>query len=1490
MTAVVLLPLPAAASEPEDPGPSGSSSTSTPLVVPDLGPARGHIWTENGTVAVWSDPEFEAFVCEQVDGFDFQVLTGDAAASLVAQSSIDAVEYDTECVYALWRLPAGSLADGGQYSVRARSTLDGVVSEWTAPMPLSVAYGPVVPDPTSPAPGEAVTHVQPTLTATTHPRDGESLQAVFNVVEAGTGVSLVQSYPEAVGADGSVSWTVPFALPTGQYEWQVLAWDGVSQSDWSPRRAFTISLPPSTGPTLWSVSNSGRNTVGARWFPPSTGQDDPILDYTVRVNPGNHTVVVPATETTAEVTDLPPGDYTVEVTARNQRGSSPASTTRSVTVWPAEPTAVQNVQYELDGTTATLTWDPPQDEGDAPITHYEIYPWSDYFPTQTTTEHHATLTDLTVGAWYVALVRAHNAVGPGLGDGIGFMPVARPDAPTDVTVLLGDESLDVSWQPGFDGGTPAHSYVVTASPGGMQKTALWGARSVNFDGLTNGVEYSFTVTAVNEVGESDPSTPSAPRAPTPETADADADGLPDILEERAGSNSALADSDFDGLDDVVEVLQLISFTSPTSADTDGDGIADADADSDSDGLTNAQEVVAGLQPTNRDTDGDGIFDGDEVAQGLDPTDADTDADSIDDGDELRLGLDAAVGDTDDDGVLDADAPVTTELSQGAAAIEVTGTPGAVLAVQLTATEIGPFEGAITGTGIITGPPLDESTEEDAGEEPPTVLSRGASTATTDAVTGVLTFDAPNVQNLSGRHLGVFALESGQGSWQQVSNTLSVSGTTVSVYSPQLGTTYTVVDLNEWSARARECDAAATGNAPLDVEVVMDETPSMGWADPTGERYTAAARVLATLAPGDNARMRTFGVTLVSFGFGGFWEATYTDGPQVPQGGTPIDRVQAQLAALTLQQNYSDVDGDTQMDMAERALGGLGFGAPTRPTSPFLPPGGAPLLGECRSATVVLVTDGTLKPEDDPFGDGPVPFLERTEPPVHILDVGTGGQEADWLRQVATQTGGTYTHVPTSQSNPSWSRGVDLGDLSDAHMTTDDDNDGLSNWVELIGIRAANASGVRTEVDVEKKVFFSDPQDSDTDDDGMLDGEEAGAPMSPAQMGGWSSTLPITSYVMLSDPDQVDGDHDGIRDTEEVESTNFNPLNGDADDDGLLDGGEVDWGTNPYVADFDHDGFPDGQEAMNADSGFEPTIYNEVMSDDQYVKDVYLGMFCGDNNVCRRDSIPWLAGNLTSSFLIFGDVRDVVSATSENRRDDAMLAASSFIPLPITEISQAVMKTAKFITRVDEGTDEAVASLSFLKKISNDDPAEIVEVLRGKHPALIQQLEDLNVSAKTISRLVGPNQAARLQNLLSRPNATVSRLSNSAGNVAEEAVDGFMLSGRAGEKSLRRSFGQDPETYNPCLRLSKTVPCRFPDTIQLLVDNIRVLHESKVGYTYNMFAHAQIKKDVALMLGDSEIQIIWHFYASATTGKIGASQKILDELAKYNIPYVVHLPG
>lgn len=95
---------------------------------------------------------------------------------------------------------------------------------------------------------------------------------------------------------------------------------------------------------------------------------------------------------------------------------------------------------------------------------------------------------------------------------------------------------------------------------------------------------------------------------------------------------------------------------------------------------------------------------------------------------------------------------------------------------------------------------------------------------------------------------------------------------------------------------------------------------------------------------------------------------------------------------------------------------------------------------------------------------------------------------------------------------------------------------------------------------DEKQIGTDPNNPDTDGDGLTDGEE------------------FLTYQ--TNPLVADTDGDGLNDGYEVKTSKSNPLVADTDGDGLNDGQEVNqYKTNPLVVDSDKDGLTDGDEVL-----------------------------------------------------------------------------------------------------------------------------------------------------------------------------------------------------------------------------------------------------------------------------------------------------------------------
>jgi len=181
-------------------------------------------------------------------------------------------------------------------------------------------------------------------------------------------------------------------------------------------------------------------------------------------------------------------------------------------------------------------------------------------------------------------------------------------------------------------------------------------------------------------------------------------------------------------------------------------------------------------------------------------------------------------------------------------------------------------------------------------------------------------------------------------------------------------------------------------------------------------------------------------------------------------------------------------------------------------------------------------------------------------------------------------------------------------------TSDSDNDGLSNADEDVNGNNAVDEGE------------TDPNDPDSDNDGLLDGEEV-------ERG--------------TDPLNPDTDGDEVPDGDEVER-GTDPLNPDTDGDGLADGVEIRIGTDPLNPDTDGDGLADGSEDRDGDGEIDACDSTPPLIDvngDGEVDDCETDPLNPDTDgdgtedggetlpvVCARESEPAVVRHITSGWV------------------------------------------------------------------------------------------------------------------------------------------------------------------------------------------------------------------------------------------------------------------
>jgi outer membrane protein OmpA-like peptidoglycan-associated protein len=155
---------------------------------------------------------------------------------------------------------------------------------------------------------------------------------------------------------------------------------------------------------------------------------------------------------------------------------------------------------------------------------------------------------------------------------------------------------------------------------------------------------------------------------------------------------------------------------------------------------------------------------------------------------------------------------------------------------------------------------------------------------------------------------------------------------------------------------------------------------------------------------------------------------------------------------------------------------------------------------------------------------------------------------------------------------------------DINPEQDDSPDSYAGF--MVGFRFSSKAG-KTDRDNDglykdtEKRLGTDPENPDTDQDGLNDGDEvrkyATSPTTADTDGdGLKDGEEVLTY--LTDPKAFDTDKDALSDGDELMKYNTDPLKKDTDGDNLTDGDEITvYNTNALMPDTDQDGLTDGDE-------------------------------------------------------------------------------------------------------------------------------------------------------------------------------------------------------------------------------------------------------------------------------------------------------------------------
>ena len=295
-----------------------------------------------------------------------------------------------------------------------------------------------------------------------------------------------------------------------RYRVTVTASNTVGTSDPSPASFVTPASTPGTPENVRAIRGNGAATI--EWDPPQSNGGDPVDLYHVRMWDSNDLAVnATSTTTSIPVSGLTNGKtYGVSVTALNTVGESARSDLTYVT--PATtPGAPVNVTTQRRDGSVFVAWDAPESDGGDPLDSYRVRVWSGDNEISEIAVHDefVVASGLTNGTNYRFEIAAVNSVGQGpWSSSVDATPATVPGIAESIVAEAGDGDVNLEWAaPHDDGGDSITHYRIRllADSSMVSQMDVTGG-STRIEGLTNGVAYQITVSAVNSVGEGNPST------------------------------------------------------------------------------------------------------------------------------------------------------------------------------------------------------------------------------------------------------------------------------------------------------------------------------------------------------------------------------------------------------------------------------------------------------------------------------------------------------------------------------------------------------------------------------------------------------------------------------------------------------------------------------------------------------------------------------------------------------------------------------------------------------------------------------------------------------------------------------------------------------------------------------------------------------------------------------------------------------------------------
>ncbi|MEL4471575.1 Ig-like domain-containing protein [Shewanella algae] len=327
----------------------------------------------------------------------------------------------------------------------------------------------------------------------------------FNLTNTGSAAGNIASVSASSGT--SVTVTINNISGNGSLRLDLKAATNISDAQansgpaaYTSGDVHTVAVPTVPGAPIIGTASALDGQAVVNFSAPANDGGSAITSYQVTSSPGG--ITASGANSPIGVAGLTNGtSYTFTVQAINAVGtSSPSAPSNSVVPKANQTISFNNPGAQDFGTTPTLA--ATASSGLTPV-------FSSTTTGVCTITASGTLTFVTTGNCSIDADQAgdgsYNAA-PTETQSFTVNAVV-PGAPTSVNAVASDASATVSFSaPASTGGAAISGYTVTSSPGGL--TASGAGSPLTVSGLSNGTDYSFTVSASNTAGTGPASSPS----------------------------------------------------------------------------------------------------------------------------------------------------------------------------------------------------------------------------------------------------------------------------------------------------------------------------------------------------------------------------------------------------------------------------------------------------------------------------------------------------------------------------------------------------------------------------------------------------------------------------------------------------------------------------------------------------------------------------------------------------------------------------------------------------------------------------------------------------------------------------------------------------------------------------------------------------------------------------------------------------------------------